>query len=73
MTLLKRRFFLTGAATIPFTLWFDKYARAQAPLVRHDARSPQGQAMLRVYAAAVRRMQTTARYPEANPDRKSVV
>jgi tyrosinase len=67
MTLLKRRFFLTGAATIPFTLWFDKYARAQAPLVRHDARSPQGQAMLRVYAAAVRRMQTTARYPEANP------
>lgn len=64
MPLFNRRSFLTGAATIPFALWFDKYARAQGPLVRYDARSPQGQAMLRTYAAAVRRMQAT---PEANP------
>ena len=67
MTLLRRRSLLTGAATIPFAIWFDRYARAQVPLVRYDARSPQGQAMLRIYAAAVRQMQTTARYPEASP------
>jgi tyrosinase len=64
MPLLNRRSFLTGAATIPFALWFDKYASAQVPRVRFDARSARGQAMLRTYAAAVRTMQAT---PEGNP------
>lgn len=64
MPLLNRRTFLTGAATIPFAIWFDKYASAQVPRVRFDARSARGQAMLRTYAAAVRTMQAT---PGGNP------
>ncbi len=67
MTPIRRRTFLTGAATIPFALWFDKYARAQVPLVRYDARSPKGQAMLKIYASAVRQMQNPARFAESNP------
>jgi tyrosinase len=58
MVALTRRSFVAGAATIPFALWFERYAFAQPPLVRFNALSPQGQAMLKVYAKAVNKMQT---------------
>jgi tyrosinase len=55
-----RRSFLAGAAAIPFSVWLEKYSWAQpaAPRVRFDARSPQGLAMLKIYAQAVNKMQT---------------
>jgi tyrosinase len=66
MHALTRRSFLAGATVIPFALWHEKYARARdtAPLVRCDARSTQGQAMLRTYAKAVAAMKNT---PEGDP------
>src|SRR5215203_5446116 len=57
---LTRRSFLAGAAAIPFSVWLERYAGAQPaqPRVRFDATSTQGQAMLRIYAQAVNKMQT---------------
>jgi tyrosinase len=57
---LTRRSFLASSAAIPFSVWLGKSALAQAPRVRYDARSPQGQAMLKTYAKAVARMRATA-------------
>lgn len=59
-----RRRFLAGAAAIPFALWFEKYAAAQGPLVRCEAYTPDGQAMLAKYAAAVKKMMEL---PEGDP------
>ncbi|HEX9944560.1 MAG TPA: tyrosinase family protein [Thermoanaerobaculia bacterium] len=60
MSHLTRRSFLAGAAAIPFTLWLEKYGWAQptTPRIRFDARSTQGQAMLKIYAQAVNKMKT---------------
>jgi tyrosinase len=57
---LTRRSFVSGVAAMPFAVWFQKYGRLAAPLVRYDARSPQGQTMLKIYAGAVQKMMSTA-------------
>jgi tyrosinase len=51
-----RRSFIAGTAAIPFSVWLERNAMAQAPFVRYDARSTQGQAMLKAYAQAVAKM-----------------
>ena len=60
MNALTRRSFVSAAAAIPFVVWFAKLAQAAGPLVRYDARSAQGQAMLKVYAQAVKKLKATA-------------
>ena len=62
MNRLTRRSLLEGAAAIPLYLWLRQDARGQssAPLVRYEARSPEGQSMLQTYARAVSRMQSTS-------------
>jgi tyrosinase len=60
MVALTRRSFVGGVAAIPFVVWFEKYARAAGPFVRYDARSAQGQAMLKTYATTVKKMLATA-------------
>lgn len=67
MAPVTRRTFVGGAAAIPFALWFEQFAWAQTPLVRHDATSTQGKAMLRIYAGAVQRMRTPPTFTEGNP------
>jgi tyrosinase len=67
MAALTRRTFVAGTAVIPFAVWFERYARAAGPFVRYDARSAKGQAMLKVYAKAVRSMKTHSLYPEGDP------
>jgi len=51
-----RRTFVAAASALPFAIWFEKYANAFAPLIRHNATSLQGQAMLKIYADAVEKM-----------------
>jgi len=52
-----RRTFVAAASAIPFAVWFEKYANAfMAPVIRHNATSLQGQAMLKIYADAVEKM-----------------
>jgi tyrosinase len=65
MTALSRRAFLAGTAAIPFVLWLEQKGFADTTLVRYDARSPQGQQMLAIYARAVGRMQDAT--PEGDP------
>jgi tyrosinase len=64
-----RRSFLSTAATIPFALWLETtgkaFAQPSAPLVRYEAYSTTGQAMLRKYDAAVGTMKSS--YGPANP------
>ncbi|MDQ3283151.1 MAG: tyrosinase family protein [Acidobacteriota bacterium] len=67
MARISRRNFVAGAAAIPFAVWFEKYAWAQTTFVRYDARSANGQAMLKTYANAVRIMRDPAQYAEGNP------
>ncbi len=59
---ISRRFFITGTAALPFLAWLDGplAARASMSLVRYDARSTKGQAMLKTYAEAVAAMKKTA-------------
>lgn len=66
MSTFSRRSFIGGlSAAIPFTLWAEKYnVFAQPPRVRPNVMSPQGQAMLNIYANAVQTMMST---PESNP------
>lgn len=59
MTALTRRSFVSGMAAIPFAVWVQKYARVAGPFVRYDARSTQGQAMLKIYAQVVQKMMAT--------------
>lgn len=58
MSAMNRRSFLATGAAIPLATWLERDAEAQAggPFVRHDARSAQGQAMLKLYAKAVAKM-----------------
>jgi tyrosinase len=60
MTTISRREFVRGAAVVPLSFWLLKYAGAQGPRVRHDARSAKGQEMLKIYAGAVKSMQALA-------------
>lgn len=59
-----RRTFVGGAVAIPFAIWLEQQGWAQTPLVRFDATSSQGKAMLRIYARAVQQMRAIA---EGNP------
>ncbi|MFL6592121.1 MAG: tyrosinase family protein [Luteimonas sp.] len=53
-----RRHFIRGLAAMPVALWLARSARADIanPLVRCDIATPQGAAMLQVYADAVGKM-----------------
>jgi tyrosinase len=65
VTNFSRRSFLSGLSTIPFALWFEKYAAAQVTtFVRHNVTTLQGARMLKIYANAVGTMVGTA---EPNP------
>lgn len=60
MPQVSRRAFITRAAAIPFAVWAQRSAFAQQPFVRYEASTPQGQAMLKIYADGVRRMMKIA-------------
>lgn len=60
MSNLSRRTFLRGAAAMPLALWAARHANAADPAIRYDIASPEGAAMLQVYANAVTRMQALA-------------
>ncbi|MFL6229912.1 MAG: tyrosinase family protein [Pyrinomonadaceae bacterium] len=61
---VSRRSFLWGASTIPFALWFEKYASAQTELTRFNVTSAQGQVRLAQYRSAVGQMMAA---PESSP------
>ena len=61
---ITRRAFVSAVSAIPFAVWFEKYANAFAPLVRYNATSAQGQAMLKIYAEAVCKMHSL---PQTDP------
>jgi tyrosinase len=68
VTVFSRRSFLAGVAAVPFCVWFEEQGFAQAAtLTRFDATSPQGQAMLKIYAGAAGKMMTTSQIPEGKP------
>jgi len=67
MSKVSRRLFMTGIAAIPFSLWLKNNVRAQTGLVRYDATSSQGQAMLKIYADAVTKMRDKNLYQEGDP------
>ncbi len=65
MTTFSRRSFIAGISAVPFALWLEKYDLfAQQTRIRPNVASTQGQAMLNIYANAVRTMMNT---PERNP------
>ncbi|NUS37480.1 MAG: tyrosinase family protein [Lysobacter sp.] len=57
MSTLSRRTFVKGVAAMPLSLWLARNASAANPLVRYDAASADGLAMLQVYANTVQQMQ----------------
>ena len=57
MSYLTRRCFIQGIAALPLATWLSQGARASEPFVRYDIATPQGAAMLQVYASAVLNMQ----------------
>ncbi len=63
-----RRTFVKGAAAIPFAVWLEEQAWAQTVSVRYDATSANGQAMLKVYADAVKKMMNAAQVKEGDPN-----
>lgn len=69
MSIFTRRSFLSATAAVPLAVWLERHGLAAqaAPRVRFDARSPQGVAMLKVYAAAVKKMKDPAQIPLADP------
>jgi len=50
---------MAALPAIPFAEWIKKYGLAAAPLVRYNALSPNGLAMLNLYAKGVKRMMST--------------
>jgi tyrosinase len=67
MTSLNRRTFMAAAAGVPFSGWLARSLAAQPAnrYVRPEARSPQGQAMLRIYADAVGKMMQDPNSPRS--------
>lgn len=63
-TSIYRRNLIKGFAALPFVYGMAPLARATDPLIRYDAASTQGQAMLAIYADAVTRMKALG---DANP------
>ena len=68
MRTISRRSFIFGAGAglgaIPFAIWFDKHADAQAARVRYNIQTPIGDQMAARYATAVR---TLMSLPEQDP------
>ena len=65
MTTFSRRSFIVGMSAVPFALWLEQTGvLAQGPRIRPNVASAQGQAMLNIYANAVKTMMAT---PEQNP------
>ena len=64
MSKFPRRSFLAGLSTIPFALWFEKYAAAAPAMIRYNVTSVNGQKMLKIYRDGVKLMVATA---EPNP------
>jgi tyrosinase len=65
MSKFPRRTFIAGLSTIPFALWFEKYAAAQTKLhIRYNVTSVNGLKMLKIYRDTVGTMMSTA---EPNP------
>src|SRR5690242_17130818 len=61
MSRFSRRSFVAGLSTIPFALWFEKYAVAQTKLrIRYNVTSINGQKMLKIYRQTVGTMVGTA-------------
>ncbi len=58
MSQLSRRSFIRGVAAMPFALWLSsRGALADTPFIRYDIATPEGAAMLQIYAEAVAKMQ----------------
>jgi tyrosinase len=71
--IISRRGFVGGVAgsaglgVLPFSIWADRQAGAQAaPVTRHDVSTPHGQVMVEKYARGVAKMMDTAQIPEAD-------
>ena len=68
MANISRRSMLAGMAVMPFSLWLQKYGPTpRRKYIRYDARSPQGQAMLKIYAGAVCTMMDSTQIKEEDP------
>src|SRR5216683_4731572 len=67
MSLLSRRWFISAAGAIPFSLWFERNGAAQGPVKRYNALSVEGQNMQRMYATAVGKMLDASTTPESSP------
>jgi tyrosinase len=58
---ITRRSFVAGAAALPLAAWLPTaQAQADMPVTRYDARSAQGQTMLKTYAQAVALMKNAS-------------
>ncbi len=60
MSKFPRRTFIAGLSTIPFALWFEKYAAAAPPMIRYNVTSVKGLKMLKIYRDTVGTMMSTA-------------
>jgi tyrosinase len=60
MSKFPRRTFIAGLSTIPFALWFEKYAAAAPPMIRYNVTSVNGLKMLKIYRDTVGTMMSTA-------------
>ena len=66
MATISRRSLIAGTAAgaalgaIPFSIWFERHAKAQAALTRYNIQSPAGAEMLAQYASAVKILMTTS-------------
>ena len=67
MSKFPRRSFLAGLSTIPFALWFEKYAAAAPAMIRYNVTSVNGQKMLKIYRDGVKLMVATAE-PSLKPE-----
>jgi tyrosinase len=67
MNTVSRRSFLAGAASVPFWIWFGKFAAAATPRIRYDVGTSDGQRMLRTYASAVAKMVSLSNEEPGNP------
>jgi tyrosinase len=60
MDKVSRRSFVGSVGAIPFYLWAQKHGPPPHTRVRHEVHTPQGKAMLKIYADAVDKMMKTA-------------
>jgi tyrosinase len=60
MYVTRRKLLLASTATAVCTLWAQRQSRAKGTIVRYNAASTEGKAMLRIYAEGVRAMKALA-------------